>query len=143
MKINSKGVILNDVIINKLATIARCLQRINDVYQEAGNNFLKDYTKQDSVILNLQRACEACIDLANYINKAKKLGIPQSSRDSFDQLNKAGILSDTLTNNLKKMIGLRNIAVHDYQELNLEIVKYVIENKLTDFSDFIEVIKRL
>jgi uncharacterized protein YutE (UPF0331/DUF86 family) len=58
---------MDDVVINKFATIERCLSRIKEVYQQAGDDFLSDYTRQDSIILNLQRACEASIDLANYI----------------------------------------------------------------------------
>jgi uncharacterized protein YutE (UPF0331/DUF86 family) len=134
---------MDDVVINKFATIERCLSRIKEVYQQAGDDFLSDYTRQDSIILNLQRACEASIDLANYITKLKNLGIPQSSRNSFELLQKAGLLPLEVSDNLKKIVGLRNIAVHDYQELNLEIVKYVVENHLVDFQRFGKVIKSL
>ena len=134
---------MNDVIINKIATIERCLNRINTVYQEVGDKFSTDYTRQDSIVLNLQRACEAAIDISNVIIKQKRLGIPQSSRDSFELLLKAQLLPEELTINLKKMVGLRNIAVHDYQELNLPIIKYVIEHRLTDFKLFIKLIKQL
>ena len=50
---------MNDILINKIATIKRCLKRINDVYAD-GVTFKQDYTQQDSVVLNLQRTCEAC-----------------------------------------------------------------------------------
>jgi len=132
---------MNDVIINKIATIERCIQRINIVYSEVANNLATDYTRQDSIILNLQRACEASIDLANYINKLKKLGIPQSSRDAFELLLKAGLLPENVATSLKKMVGLRNIAVHDYQELNIDIVAFIVENHLVDFDRFIKAIK--
>lgn len=62
---------MNDVVINKIASIERCLQRINTVYSEVGDDLTTDFTRQDSILLNLQRACEASIDLANYINKLK------------------------------------------------------------------------
>jgi uncharacterized protein YutE (UPF0331/DUF86 family) len=71
------------------------------------------------------------------------LGIPQSSRNNFELLQKAGLLTLEISDNLKKMVGLRNIAIHDYQELNLEIVKYVVENHLVDFQRFGKVIKSL
>ncbi len=132
---------MNDVIINKIATIERCLERINVVYAEVGDNLSTDFTRQDSIVLNLQRACEASIDLANYINKQKKLGIPKSSRDSFELLLKAVLLPEKVATNLKKMVGLRNIAVHDYQELNIDIVKFIVENHLVDFQHFIKAIK--
>lgn len=132
---------MNDVIINKIATIERCIHRINIVYAEVASNLATDYTRQDSIILNLQRACEASIDLANYINKLKRLGIPQSSRDAFELLLKAGLLSENVATSLKKMVGLRNIAVHDYQELNIDIVAFIVENHLVDFDRFIKAIK--
>lgn len=91
--------------------------------------------------MNLQRACEASIDLANYINKQKKLGIPQSSRDAFELLFKVALLPEKVAVNLQKMVGLRNIAVHDYQELNIDIVKFIVENHLVDFKYFIKAIK--
>ena len=127
---------MDDVLINKLSTINRCITRINEEYNKAGINFITDYTRQDSVILNLQRACEATIDVANYLIKKNSLGVPQTSRDSFQLLLKAGLLSENVVSNMKKMIGLRNIAVHDYQELNIAIVKSVVETHLIDFENF-------
>jgi uncharacterized protein YutE (UPF0331/DUF86 family) len=139
---------MNAAIFNKFETVNRGLERITNIYQEAGNNFKQDYTRQDytrqdSVILNLQRACEACIDLANIINKQQQTGIPQNSRDSFALLARAGLLPLPLSESLQKMVGLRNIAVHDYQTLNLNIVIHVVEHRLGDFSDFCEHIKQL
>jgi len=133
---------MDDVLVNKLSTITRCLKRIREVYAEAGDNFTHDYTRQDSVILNLQRACEASIDIANYLNKKKQLGIPQSSRDSFQLLSFSGTISPSVATNLKKMIGLRNIAVHDYQELNIDIVVAVVNKHLVDFELFSDEIKK-
>ncbi|ALO35114.1 hypothetical protein CMT41_10585 [Colwellia sp. MT41] len=133
---------MDDVLVNKLSTITRCLKRIREVYAEAGDNFSHDYTRQDSVILNLQRACEASIDIANYLNKNKQLAIPQSSRDSFQILTSAGLISSSVATNLKKMIGLGNIAVHDYKELNMDIVEAVINHHLVDFELFISEIKK-
>ena len=133
---------MNDSILNKLATIDRCLKRIRDVYALAKENFDTDYTSQDSIILNLQRACEASIDAANILNKQHQTGIPQSSRDSFELLKKAGLISAPLALNMQKMVGLRNVADHDYQTLNLEIVKHVVEHRLGDFEEFVDAVKK-
>ncbi|NOH17234.1 type VII toxin-antitoxin system HepT family RNase toxin [Clostridium cochlearium] len=133
----------NDVIYNKIAIIERCINRINEVYNNNPDN-LKDYTKQDSIILNIQRACEAAIDLAMHIVSEKKLGIPQNSRDAFEILNSNNIIDNGLMKNLKSMVGFGNIAVHNYQAVNLSIIQEIIDKHLSDFSRFIEVIlKRL
>jgi len=124
-----------DIILNKARTIERCLQRIYEEYDNNPEN-LKNYTKQDSIILNIQRACEASIDLAMHIVSEKKLGIPQSSREVFDILFKNKIIDEDLAGRLKAMVGFRNIAVHDYQNLNLSIVQKIIEKHLDDLKTF-------
>ncbi len=121
-----------------MATVKRCQQRINDEY-DVNNEaaFRLNFAQQDSVILNLQRACEACIDMANVVIKQRKLGLPQSARDSFELLAQAQIITPGSAAKLKKMVGLRNVAVHDYQALNLDIVIAVIQHHLSDFDEFI------
>ena len=132
---------MNNAILHKFASIEHAIKRMRNVYISSSDLTL-DLTSQDSIIFNLQRACEACIDVANIINKQHRTGIPQSGRDSFELLKKAGFLSSQLAENLQKMVGLRNIAVHDYQTLNLDIVKHVVENKLGEFTRFIEEVKK-
>ncbi|WP_409069223.1 type VII toxin-antitoxin system HepT family RNase toxin [Clostridium sp. FAM 1755] len=126
----------NDVLYNKKSIIERCLIRIKEVYDNNPEN-LKDYTKQDSIILNIQRAVEACIDISMYIVSKEKLGIPQNSRDAFEVMNHNGLISDDLLKEIKGMIGFRNIAVHNYQKLNLNVIQKVIEEHLGDFEEFL------
>lgn len=125
----------DDVILNKLASIKRCLHRIEEEFTDEAE-FKQNYTKQDSVILNIQRACEAAIDISNYLIRRHQLGVPQSSRDSFDMVSKARLISSDVADSMKRMVGLRNIAVHDYQALDLDIVISVINHHLDDFQKF-------
>ena len=126
-----------DVILNKAAIIQRCISRIHEEYGDDPVN-LRNMTKQDSIILNLQRACEACIDLAMHVIAEKRLGLPQTSKDAFDFLLRENIISAELCESLKAMVGFRNIAVHDYQTLQVEIVQAIIEKHLGDFRSFSE-----
>ena len=125
----------NDVILNKISVIERCINRVKDVYANDPEN-LKDYTKQDSVILNIQRACESSIDLAMHIVAEQRLGLPQTSRDAFDMLQAHSIIDETIAKRLKAMVGFRNIAVHDYQTINLDILEKIVNNHLGDFTDY-------
>jgi uncharacterized protein YutE (UPF0331/DUF86 family) len=129
----------NDVILNKISIIERCIKRINEEYANNPEH-LKNFTKQDSIILNLQRACEASIDLAMHIVAEKKLGLPQTSRDAFTLLETEGIIPSSLSKKMQAMVGFRNIAVHDYQEINLLILQKIIENHLVDFMQFTKTI---
>jgi len=129
----------DDVIVNKAAIIERCLQRINEEYRGHESELATNFTRQDSVILNLQRACEAAIDMGMRLVRMKQLGIPQSSRDVFAILENAGMIESSLSNNLQAMVGFRNIAIHDYRKMNLEIVRHLIEEHLSDLSQLSEI----
>lgn len=126
---------INDIVLNKTQVIKRCINRINEEYRNNPKN-LQYYTKQDSIILNLLRACEASIDLAMHFVAEKNLGLPQSSRQAFELLQQNNIIEQDLADRLKAMVGFRNIAVHDYQSINLGILQKVIENHLQDFEHF-------
>lgn len=126
-----------DIPLNKTETILRCIQRITEEYEGKSEN-LHHFTKQDSIILNLQRACKACIDLAMHIVSERRLGLPQNSRDAFDLLHKEQILGDDLTRRMKAMVGFRHIAVHDYQAVQIPIIQSILEHHLGDFQEFVQ-----
>lgn len=132
---------VNDVIYNKISSIERCVSRINEVYDNNPNN-LKDYTRQDSIILNIQRACECAIDLAMHVVSEKKLGVPQNSRDAFEVLEANKILDEKTTEKMKSMVGFRNIAVHNYQNINIKVIQMIIEKHLADFNEYIDDINK-
>ena len=128
----------DDVLVNKASTIERCLQRVRDEYEDDPRNLRENITRQDAIILNVQRACQAAIDLAMHLVRVHELGPPQESRDAFSLLIDAGFLPDELGQRLMRMVGFRNIAIHDYQKLNLDIVQSIVEHRLADFSRFTE-----
>ena len=125
----------DDVVLSKISTIKRCLVRIDEEFTSL-SEFKTNFTKQDSVILNLQRACEAAIDIANHTVRKGKLGVPQSARESFDMLVANDYLTTDIAASMKSMVGLRNIAIHNYQQLNLDILIAVIEKHLPDFDRY-------
>lgn len=131
----------SDVVRNKIEIIERCLARIREVYASTPSN-LSDFTKQDSIVLNLQRAVEATIDIAMFVVSAEKLGLPQSSRDSFEMLHANTHISETMLTKMSAMVGFRNIVVHNYQKISLPVLRSILEHHLCDFYDFIQAIKR-
>ncbi len=134
---------MDNVIVNKAASIERCLQRVEEEYQAAGDEFHQDFSRQDAAILNLLRACEQAIDLANYVIKSKKLGIPQTSRESFELLRQNDLIPEGLEKKLKAMVGFRNIAIHNYTKLEMPVVISIIEHHLDDFRSLVQLMLRL
>ena len=130
------------VLINKFESIEKCIKRINEEYDNNPKN-LEDYRKMDSIILNLQRACEMATDVAMYIVSNRMLGIPQTKKEAFEKLNKNGLISDEMCANMKGMVGFRNIAIHEYKQIDEDIVKDVIENHLEDIKEFVRTMVNL
>lgn len=126
----------DDVLLNKVAAIERCVQRIDEEYRGHEAELETNLTKQESILLNLLRACESSIDLAMHVVRVRHLGLPQESREAFTLLNQAGLLDAALTKRLQAMVGFRNVAVHNYQKLSLEIVSAILANHVNDFRVF-------
>jgi len=127
---------VDDVLVNKAAVIERCVARARHEYTRAPATFATDYTRQDAAILNIQRACEAALDMGQHLIRREKLGVPQSARDVFVLLSQSGWITPPLAESLKHMVGFRNIAVHDYQALQMPITVSIIEKHLDDFLTY-------
>ncbi len=123
------------VIINKFDSIQKCIKRIEEEYENNPEN-LKDYRKMDGIVLNLQRACETVTDIAMYMISTRKLGIPQTKKEAFELLEKNKLISEEVCKNMKGMVGFRNIAIHDYKQIDEAILQDVIENHLSDLIEF-------
>lgn len=132
----------DDVILNKAAAIERAVRRAREEYGGDDVNLVSNQTRQDAIILNLQRACESSIDAAMHLVRLHRLGIPQETREAFELLEQAGRLDTALAARLKKMVGFRNIAIHDYQKLNLDIVRRIVVEHLDDFLAFTRLLLR-
>lgn len=126
---------VDDVVINKSASIERCVARVRQEYA-ASENFAIDFTRQDAAILNIQRACEAALDMGQHLIRRERLGVPQSARDVFTLLAQAAWIDSSLADALKRMVGFRNIAVHEYQRLLLPITVSIITQHLDEFLQY-------
>ena len=127
---------LNDVLINKAATIERCVARAREEYLRDPASFATDFTRQDAATLNIQRACEAALDMGQHLIRRERLGVPQSARDVFTLLAQSQRIDPTRADSLKRMVGFRNIAVHDYLALQLPIMVAIIEKHLGEFLQY-------
>jgi uncharacterized protein YutE (UPF0331/DUF86 family) len=115
----------DDICLNKAAIIERSLRRIQEEFRMDPN--LANFTHIDAMTLNIERGCQAAIDMAMHIVATKHLGMPQTSADAFRLLQKANLLTSDITKEMVSMTGFRNIAIHEYQELDLAILKYIAE----------------
>jgi len=128
-----------DAILSKISIINNCLATIKKV-TNGKKESLDDIITQDVFVLNLQRAVQSCIDIASIIISTKGFKLPSKYKQSFDILSENKIIDSSLADKMKKMIGFRNIAVHDYKQLDINILKSILSNNLIDFEEFKSVI---
>jgi uncharacterized protein YutE (UPF0331/DUF86 family) len=127
---------MNDIVINKIQSIQRCVRRAREEFQADRDGFATNYTRQDAAMLNVLRACETAIDLANYIIRIYKLGVPVSSADCFSLLYSERVIDSHLAERMQKMVGFRNTVVHQYTKIDISIVEAVIVSELDEVLAF-------
>lgn len=124
----------DDVVMQKLASIDRCLRAIRE-YLAGDLERLREPIVLDAVVLNVQRACEQAIDAACREVARRGLGIPADSADAFTILERESVLSSHVAERMRRMVGFRNVAVHEYRKLDLAVVRTVVAHRLGDFGD--------
>lgn len=122
-----------DVVTAKISTLERCLSRIETIKQQAG---LSEVDRDDILALNLERAIQAVIGLATHIVATESYGVPDSAGDAFRLLGERKMIPADLVKRLQKMVGFRNIAIHDYRKLDPAIVEAILGRRLGDLREF-------
>ncbi len=123
-----------DVVLAKAEAVDHCLGRIAEIH--AADRGLLPIDVEELTTLNLQRAAQAVIDLATHVVATEGYGIPETVAESFTLLEKHGVLTAKLAGRLRKMVGFRNIAVHEYEEVNPDVVQAIVDHHLDDFRSF-------
>lgn len=115
-----------------------------EVYQEqlaefAGislDQYRRDWKSQRIVERTLQIMIETCADIAGHIISDGGMRAPKSYADGFTVLGENGIITDALLDSLVKMAKFRNVVVHQYDEVDAEIVIAILHKHLGTFRDY-------
>ncbi|MBX3618201.1 type VII toxin-antitoxin system HepT family RNase toxin [Nitrosomonas sp.] len=130
------------IIAEKLESLRRCVQRIEDKTPKDVGSLIRDIDLQDILVINLTRAVQISIDIGSHIISTTNQPLPQTMGDVFTKLQELGAISQETNERLRKAVGFRNIAVHNYEAINWEIVYAICGNSLQDFRQFAQEICR-
>ncbi|WP_312963327.1 type VII toxin-antitoxin system HepT family RNase toxin [Stutzerimonas nitrititolerans] len=128
------------IIERKLDSLWRCLERLRSRTPANAKDLLNDLDLQDVLVLNLSRAVQICVDVAVHILSERKQPPPETMGKAFDLLAQEGLLETELAQRLKKSVGFRNLAVHNYQAIDWAIVHAIATRHLVDFEAFAKVV---
>lgn len=129
-----------EVVEQKLESLRRCLRRVEAKCPADADTLAADFDLQDIVSLNLSRAIQLCVDTGAHLIAGMDLAPPATMGQTFDTLAQAGVIPTALAINLKKAVGFRNIAVHNYDAINWHMVHSIVEDNLADFSSFAKIV---
>jgi uncharacterized protein YutE (UPF0331/DUF86 family) len=125
-----------EIVEQKLESLRRCLLRVKTKCPADSLVLAADFDLQDIVSLNLSRAVQLSVDIGAHLIASMEVPPPGTMGQTFDLLAQQGVLSKELGNSLKKSVGFRNIAVHNYDNINWHIVHSIVKNHLVEFSEF-------
>ena len=125
-----------EVIEEKLESLRRCIQRVSEKTPPDSETLGRDLDLQDILTLNLSRAVQLCVDIGAHLIADLDAAPPTTMGQTFDILNKAAIIEEDLAIRLKKAVGFRNVAIHNYEAIDWEIVHAIAKNHLEDFVRF-------
>ena len=129
------------VIVSKLESLRRCLDRITSKKPDTLNQLLEDIDMQDILALNLERSIQLCVDIANHILSSLDDAPAMSMAESFERLSENEIISVELAGNLRRAVGFRNLSVHAYDKIDWSLVWTNFESDLNDLINFVEIIE--
>ena len=129
-----------EVVDQKLESLRRCLRRIESKCPADALVLAVDLDLQDIVALNLSLAVQISVDIGAHLIAGLNVPPPGTMGQTFDLLAQEGVLSSELANALKKSVGFRNVAVHNYDSINWSIVHNIVKNHLGEFSEFAKAI---
>lgn len=124
------------LIALKLESLRRALQRVKDKCPATVERLSNDFDAQDIVALNLTRAVQLSVDIGSHLISCIDYPPPTTMGQVFDVLNAAGFINSECANQMKKAVGFRNLAVHNYETINWAIVHAIATRHLDDFKRF-------
>ncbi len=127
------------LLAKKLALVETCVAELRRLSRP--EELAHDIREQRFVEHTLQIAIQAALDAASHVVSDQRLGEPRTNRELFDLLARAGWLQSQLAATLERMAGFRNVLVHGYDDVDLDVVRDVLEHHLDDLIHFVRAVR--
>lgn len=125
-----------EVIEQKIESLRRSVERVHQKCPATAAALAGDPDAQDILTLNLSRAVQLCVDIGAHLIAEHNKPAPDTMGQTFDVLTDMGVISVELAVRMKKAVGFRNIAVHNYEAIDWEITYAIATRHENDFAAF-------
>lgn len=135
LKKEGLAMVLNSTIEKMLTYLEDSIAKIEKMDLTI-DMIIGDEDIQDLVDRRMQKATETCIDIATHLTAVLKLPRQETAGSIFELLGREKIISPKLAKKMIGAVGLRNIIVHVYKEMDYRLAYINLNDKLTDLRQF-------
>jgi len=129
-----------ELVAKKLASVETCCRELRELARP--ERVHEDIRERRFVEHTLQMAIQAALDVASHIVSDERLGEPETNRELFTLLARAGWLEADQARQLERMAGFRNVLVHGYADVNLQIVEHAARQGPADLERFARTVRK-
>jgi len=129
-------VVDRDLLQRKLSDLEQYVDQVSEYRNIGTEEYRENWRSQRIIERTLQMAIEVCVDVASHVIADRGLPVPSTYVEAFDVLGQAGLIDRDLRDAMVKMVGFRNVIVHDYARIDPDIVVDVLRHHLGDFIRF-------
>lgn len=126
-----------DVIRQRLDALRRALATLASVGQPDADTLRADPILQAAVERLLAQLVDLAVEINAHVASAELGRAPGDYRESFELAAEAGVLPEDLAASLRPSVGLRNVIVHEYLDLDLERLAGAVPLALDGYERFV------
>ena len=132
-----------EIILAKFESLEKCVRRIEAQNVSDARELEENLDKQEVIILNLQRAVQICVDIGNHVLLDFPSATPATMSETFRKMRENNLIADKTCENLSKAVGFRNIAIHQYEDVDCKIIFSIVKKHLCDFREFAKDVQKI
>ncbi len=124
-----------EVIRRHLAALREALSNLRRHAGRSAQELRTDADLRWTVERGLQLCAQNALDIATHLAAASGLDSPDYAT-AIDRLAELAVLSPEFASRLRPIAGFRNVLVHGYLQVDLNVLERVLREKLTDLEEF-------
>lgn len=131
-----------NILKNKISQITKYSKILKRYQKFSEKEIEKDEDIRGMVERYLYLLCQSVIDLAGAFIAYNHFRQPISPRESFDILCEEKIITHSMQESLRNLVGFRNILAHEYTDIKYDIVYDVLKKRIMEVKKFADKINK-
>ena len=125
---------INGVVAQKLQMLDQILTELRSLGTVDAAELSSDWRTRRAVERDLQVLVEIVVDICQRLISVAGQAPAATSADAIERCIQLGILTDDAV--YRQMVRFRNVLVHRYEQVDVNILVDIVNHRLTDFEQF-------